>query len=52
MTPQDKRERARKLHGVAATKAGVLAHEIRELARKLERAADDQEHDEAKSNNY
>lgn len=46
MTPQDKRERARKLRGIAASRSRVLATEILELARRLEQAADEQERDQ------
>lgn len=43
VTPKNKRERARKLRELAATKSRVLGDEIRELARSLEKAADEQE---------
>lgn len=48
MTPSDKRERARKLREVAATKQKSLADEIIALARQLERAADEQEREARK----
>ena len=49
MTPESKRERVRKLREVAATKSRFLAEEIIDLARRLEKAADDQEREEGKS---
>lgn len=46
MTPQDKRERARRRREIAATRNSVLAGDIIEQARRLEDAADKQERDE------
>lgn len=46
MTPQDKRDRAKKLRNIAATKSGVLAYDILQQARRLEAAADKQEREE------
>lgn len=47
MTPQDKRNRARRLRDIAATKSGVLAHDIIQQARRLEEAANVQEREAA-----
>lgn len=48
MTPQDKRDRARRLRQIAATRNGVLAHDIIQEARRLEAAADQQERETGK----
>lgn len=46
MTPQDKRDRAKRLREIAATKSGTLAHDIIQQARRLEAAANEQEREE------
>jgi hypothetical protein len=43
MTAQDKRDRAKRLREIAATKSGTLAHDIIQQAQQLEAAADEQE---------
>jgi hypothetical protein len=46
MTAQDKRERAKKLREIAATKSGVLAYDIIQQAQRLEAAAEKLEQNE------
>jgi CHASE3 domain sensor protein len=43
MTPQDKRKRAQALREMASTRSRDVAAEIRQLARKIEAEADEQE---------
>jgi hypothetical protein len=49
MTAQDKRDRAMRLREIAATKGGMLAHDINQQAKRLEAAADEQERAERRS---
>lgn len=51
MTPQDKRERAQNLRKIAEARSRPLRDEIMELAQRLEKAAAEQERDEAKGQN-
>ena len=49
MTAQDKRDRAMRLREIAATRSGMLAHDIIQQAKRLEAAADEQERAERRS---